>query len=341
MPSERSSTIISSQIISDKDMDAVSSLWGDSVGRLYMTDTSKHLIRTLNLNDLTAPLVTVAGNGDDTMPENGAVATSTGIGSPSQMWVNVEGHFFFADYEACNVYEVNEEGRIYKILGTGSYGGELRLGSSSGLTQIGSPVGIVGDVLGNLYVAANSGNGVIYKLSERSVKYDYKIEYFGGVKNGFSLQGSYGYWNGDKDGNTDGLSATTTHFTYIASIGIDSQSNIYVEDGGPKIIRKIDDVSGLTQVVVDKEAYNQVDCDYDIDDDNQSILRRMYVDSEGGIFLYSCFSLRYIAPHQLTLQTSRSFSFVASPTNYSMIAFTLVGLSILFFTTYRGIMKFK
>ncbi len=35
------------------------------------------------------------------MPENGAVATSTGIGFPSQMWVNVEGHFFFADYEVC------------------------------------------------------------------------------------------------------------------------------------------------------------------------------------------------------------------------------------------------
>eukprot|EP01040_Poterioochromonas_malhamensis_P006681 gene6681-7198_t len=150
------------------------SLWGDSVGRLYMTDTSKHLIRTLNLNDLTAPLVTVAGNGDDTMPENGAIAISTGIGSPSQMWVN-------------------EEGRIYKILGTGSYGGELRLGSSSGLTQIGSPVGIVGDVLGNMYVAANSGNGVIYKLSERSVKYDYAIEYYPGVKTRYSLQGSYGH----------------------------------------------------------------------------------------------------------------------------------------------------
>eukprot|EP01040_Poterioochromonas_malhamensis_P014773 gene14773-16408_t len=246
-------------------MDAVSSLWGDSVGRLYIADTSNHLIRTLNLNDPTAPLVTVAGNGDDTMPENGAVATSTGIGFPSQMWVNVEGHFFFADYEACNVYEVNEEGRIYKILGTGSYGGELRLGSSSGETQIGSPVGIVGDVLGNMYVAANSGNGVIYKLSERRAKYDYKIEYFAGVRGGYSLQGSYGYGNG----GGDGLLAISTYFSYIGSIGIDSHSNIYVEDGGSKVIWKIDGVSGLTRIVVDKDVYNQGDCGYDDKVDDQ------------------------------------------------------------------------
>ncbi len=294
------------------------SIWGDSVGKLYITDTSNHLIRTLNLNDPTAPLLTVAGNGNDTLPENGAVATSTGIGLPFQIWVNVEGHFFFADYEACNVYEVNEEGRIYKILGTGSYG-ELKLGSSSAVTQIGSPVGIVGDTLGNIYVAANSGDGVIYKLSQ-PVNYDYKIEYYAGVRTSYSLQGSY----------RDGLLATATQLSYIASIGMDFNSNIYVEDEGSKVIRKIDGVSGITRVIVEKEVYNQFDCDYEIDDDNELTLRRMYVNNEGGVFIYRCSFVRYFSPHQFEVHPPRSLSSSDTPAiDLNMFFFTIFGLSFL------------
>ncbi len=202
-------------------MEGIYSLWGDSIEKLYIVDTSNHLIQTLNLNDPTAPLVAVAGNGEDTIPENGAIATFTGIGFPFQIWSNLAGHFFFTDYEASNVYEVNEEGRIYKI------------GFTSVVTQIGAPVGIVGDRFGNIYVAANSGTGVIYKLSD-PVAYDYKIEYFAGVPSSYSLKGSYGHGNGD------GSLATSTRFTSIGSIGIDSYSNLYVEDGGSKVIRKID-----------------------------------------------------------------------------------------------------
>eukprot|EP01040_Poterioochromonas_malhamensis_P003410 gene3410-3634_t len=293
------------------------SLGGDSVGRLYITDTYNHMIRTLDLNDPTAPLVPVAGNGASTQPENGALATATGIGFPVQIWVNAKGHFFFADYEACNVYQVNEEGRIYKILGTGSYG-ELKLGSSSIVTQIGAPVGIVGDASGNIYVAANNGDGVIYKLSE-PVNYEYKIEYFAGMRSSYSLQGSY----------RDGLLATSTHFTYIASIGIDSYSNIYVEDGGSKVIRKIDGVSGMTRIIVDKEIYSQFDCDYEIDDDNEPTLRGMYVNAEGGIFIYRCSLVHYLSPHHLELRTSRSLSSASPAIGLNTIFFTLVGILIL------------
>eukprot|EP01040_Poterioochromonas_malhamensis_P010468 gene10468-11389_t len=175
---------------------------------------------------------------------------------------------------------------------TGSYG------RSSRVTKIGSPVGIVGDSRGNIYVAVNGGNGVIYKLSG-PVNYDYKIEYFAGVRNGYSLQG----------GNGDGLLATLTHFTFIASIGIDSHPNIYVEDGGSKVIRKIDGASGVTRIVVDQEVYDQFDCYDEVDDDDiQTPLRRMYVNNEGGVFIYRCSYVRYIAPHQLSLHSSRALS---------------------------------
>lgn len=234
------------------------------------------------------------------------------------------------------MYEVNEEGRIYKILGTGSYGGELRLGSSSGLTQIGFPVGIVGDVLGNMYVAANSVNGVIYKLSEGRAKYDYKIEYFAGVRGVYSLQGSYGKGNG----GGDGLLATSTHFTYIGSIGIDFHSNIYVEDGGSKVIRKIDGVSRVTRIVVDEELYDQDDCDFRFDDDEiyegQHFLPRIFTNNE-GIFVFHCYSLRFFRSSQLTPPTTSLPRFNTMQT----FIFIMVGISLLLILKRQGKLKFS
>ncbi len=315
-------------------MQGIYSLWGDSIGKLYIVDTSNHLIRTLNLNDPTAPLVTVAGNGDHTITENGAIATSTGIGFPFQIWSNLVGHFFFTDYEASNVYEVNEVGRIYKILGTGSYG-VSGIGLTSVVTQIGAPVGLVGDRFGNIDVAANSGTGVIYKLSD-PVNYDYKIEYFAGIPSSYSLKGSYGH------GNDDGLLATSTRFTSIGSIGIDSHSNLYVEDGGSKVIRKIDAVSRATRIIVDREIYNQVNCDYDDQiDDGPRASNRIYVNNEGGLCLSRCSSIRFISPNQLT--TTYSFHSTPLPSTNNPILYTIfflfVGISFLLFSTYKTMLK--
>eukprot|EP01040_Poterioochromonas_malhamensis_P012761 gene12761-13985_t len=323
----RSSMVVSLPISSLIDeAQGIYSLWGDSVGKLYLSDTYNHFIRTLNLSDSTAPLVTVAGNGDDTIPKNGAIATSTGIGLPFQIWVNLVDHFFFTDNKACNVYEVNEEGRIYKILGTGSYG-VPRIGSSI-VTQIGTPVGIVGDSVGSIYVATNSGIGVIYKLSD-PVNYEYKIECFAGATNSYSLQGSYG--------NGDGLLASSIHFTYITSIGIDSYSNLYVEDGGSKVIRKIDGVNRMTRVIVDKTVYNQVDCDYDDQiDDVPRAGNHIFVTNGGALCVYRCSSIRFIAPNQLTTQPLPSIPLISTNTIH---VFALVGILFVLFTTYKKVMK--
>eukprot|EP01040_Poterioochromonas_malhamensis_P002523 gene2523-2682_t len=320
-PYTRSTEVVSLPISSlAEEVEGIYSLWGDSIEKLYIVDTSNHLIQTLNLNDPTAPLVAVAGNGEDIIPENGAIATFTGIGFPFQIWSNLAGHFFFTDYEASNVYEVNEEGRIYKILGTGSYG-VSGIGLTSVVTQIGAPVGIVGDRFGNIYVAANSGTGVIYKLSD-PVAYDYKIEYFAGVPSSYSLKGSYGHGNGD------GSLATSTRFTSIGSIGIDSYSNLYVEDGGSKVIRKIDAVSHVTRIIVDKKVYNQVDCDYDDQiDDGPRASNRIYVNDEGGLCLSRCSSIRFISPNQLTTTYFLHSTSLPSPNNLiQTIFFILVEL---------------
>ena len=100
-------------------------------------------------------------------------------------------------------------------------------------------------------------------------------------------------------------------------------------------------MSGLTRIVVDKSVYNEFDCGFEVDDDYYPSLRRMFVNNEGGIYIYRCSFVRYLSSHQSALRTSRSLS-VSSTMKGSVSFFgNILGITFLFlvFSLRRRIMK--
>ena len=132
---------------------------------IYVADSGNHIIRKTLLTGTTPnPIMTVAGTpGSAGNTGDGGLATAAQLNNPVGVRVDAAGDIFIADSISQVIREVNgSTGKISTIAGTGTAGlsGDGGPASSAALN---TPVGLLSDWTGNLYVA-DSQNAAIRKL---------------------------------------------------------------------------------------------------------------------------------------------------------------------------------
>ena len=180
-------------------------------GTLYIADTYNNCIRQVTSAGMVS---TVAGNqGLGGSFENG-VATQAIFNLPGGIAVDAAGNLYVSDTGNDVIRKISPNGMVTLLAGSGKKGSADGQG---GAASFNSPLDIIVDASGNLYVA-DSGNDKIRKISPA------------GLVTTYAGTGTAGADNGDV------ASAT---FNIPASIAFDAGGNLFVADEGNSLIRKI------------------------------------------------------------------------------------------------------
>jgi uncharacterized protein (TIGR03437 family) len=205
----------------------------DKSGNLYIADVDNSVIRKVSTGGI---ITTVAGNGSqgysgDTGPANGAT-----LNGPEGVAVDASGNLYITDTLNGVIRAVNASGTISTIAGNGidGYSGD---GGPATSAEFGSPVGIVVDSAGNLYIA-DSGARI------RKV-------FTSGFITTIAGSGVRGY-------SGDGGLATAATLNGAAGLAVDSTGDIFIADAANNAIRELVFTgSGLSISAVTNGASNQ------------------------------------------------------------------------------------
>jgi Concanavalin A-like lectin/glucanases superfamily/FG-GAP-like repeat/HYDIN/CFA65/VesB-like, Ig-like domain/Abnormal spindle-like microcephaly-assoc'd, ASPM-SPD-2-Hydin/FIMAH domain/NHL repeat len=200
----------------------------DSVGNLYISDTSNQRIRRV---DTSGNISTVAGNGTYGYGGDGGVATDASLRDPFGVAVDITGNVYIADTDNERIRKVDTAGKISTVAGNGSVGfnGDGGLATNANLH---SPLGVAMDAAGNLYIA-DTGNGSIRKVSAN-----------GNISTVAGISGTGGF-------SGDGGPATSAMLGIPSGIGVDSDGNLYIADSNNGRIRKVDTSGTIATVAGD------------------------------------------------------------------------------------------
>ena len=171
-------------------------------------------------------IITVAGNGTDAMPVNGALAISSPMLHPVEVAVDGKGNIYFAD-SIYYVYRINQEGIINLVAGSG-ISGFFGDGGPATNAQFGEiPIHIAADKYGNIYICDPENSRVR------------KVDTFGIISTiaGSTTATSIG----------DGGPATAA-IVVPYSIATDIRGNVYIGEFRVGYIRKID-ASGIITTI--------------------------------------------------------------------------------------------
>jgi sugar lactone lactonase YvrE len=184
-------------------LNAPSGVAVDSVGDVYIADTTNSRIRKVSGGSIT----TVAGHGGNVYGgDYNGPATSAQLYLPTGVAVDSVGNFYIVDTDNARIRKVSD-GVISTVAGNGSYGfsGDNGPATSAQLQATGVAV----DSAGNLYIADN-GNNRIRKVS-------------GGLITTVAGDGTQGF-------SGDNGPAASAELNGPASIAVDSAGNLYVAD---------------------------------------------------------------------------------------------------------------
>jgi sugar lactone lactonase YvrE len=181
------------------------------VGVLYVADTYNNCIRQVT----TAGMVsTVAGNqGLGGSFENG-LATQAIFNLPGGVAIDAAGNIYVSDTGNNVIRKITPDGMVTLLAGSGRKGDADGQG---GAASFNSPLDLIADPSGNLYVA-DSGNDKIRKITPS------------GLVSTYAGNGTAGADNGK---------AVSASFNIPASIAFDASGNLFVADEGNNLIRKI------------------------------------------------------------------------------------------------------
>lgn len=132
----------------------------DPQGDLVVSDSSNCRVRKI---DSWGIITTIAGNGTCGSPSGDAgLATAATLGPSFGIAYDNSGNLYISDYVNNVVRVVNTAGIIYTFAGNGTAGfsGD---GGPATLAQLHTPIGMVADAAGNIYIA-ESGNSVVRKV---------------------------------------------------------------------------------------------------------------------------------------------------------------------------------
>jgi uncharacterized protein (TIGR03437 family) len=204
----------------------------DSAGNIYIADSGNKRIRKVNGADGT--ISTFAGNGFYRFAGDGGPAASAVLSSPQGMTLDAAGNLYIADTGNNRVRKVTPSGIITTVAGNGTPGfsGD---GGPAVNAELSSPVAVVVDNSGNLYIA-DLGNGRVRKVS-------------GGVIN--TAAGG-----GGNNNNICGGAALSATITPV-DLGVDGAGNVFIALGFGGTICKVSG-STITAIPTTFEAFSVV-----------------------------------------------------------------------------------
>ena len=191
----------------------------DSVGNVYIADTSNNRIRKVNAS--TQIITTIAGNDIvEGFSGDGGAATSAKLAGPVGVFVDSSFNVYIADTNNQRIRKVNaSDQKISTIAGTGATGSGGD-GFAATLAQLYYPGGVCVDSAGNVYIA-DTFNRRVRKITAST-----------GIITTIAGTGVGGYTG-------DGGLATAAQMNYVQRICIDSGGNIYISDNTDHRIRKL------------------------------------------------------------------------------------------------------
>ena len=189
----------------------------DAAGNLYLTQPDQHLVRKINSLGI---ITTVAGNGTPGYSGDGGPATSAQLNKPIAVLIDDAGNVYISNANAQVIRKINALGIISTFAGTGSIGYSGDGGPAlSAQFSVNSPMGMVKDACGNIYVA-DYQNSVIRKINPAGI-----IETIVG--------------NGTNGIGGNGGPALSAELWFPIGMAVDPQGNIYILDVNNNNIRKV------------------------------------------------------------------------------------------------------
>lgn len=181
----------------------------DPQGNLYTAEWSNNCIRKIT----SAGVVSiVAGNGS--VGSVLGVGTAAGLAHPHDVFADNSGNLFVADQGNHRICKINPAGLVTVVAGNGVTGFANGVGTAASFN---TPVGVIVDASGNLFVA-DYGNHAVRKITPD------------GTVTTFAGNGSIGYADG---------TGTAATFGNTSSLAFDAQGNLYVTERINHSIRKI------------------------------------------------------------------------------------------------------
>jgi hypothetical protein len=196
----------------------------DTYGNLFIADQGNNRIREVSTNGL---ITTVAGTADGYWGGyfgDGGAATNAGLSSPYGVAVDMNGNLFFSDTGNNVIREVNTNGIIMTVVGTGRYG-PINNGGAATNSTLTYPYGVAMDAHRNLFIA-DRGNNLIEEVNASGI-----IRAVAGMGNGEG--GEVGSYSGD------GGPATSANLYFPTDVAVDAHGNLFIADQVNNVIRGV------------------------------------------------------------------------------------------------------
>ena len=150
------------------DLSRPQSVVTDPDANVYFSDSDNHVIRRVDADGI---ITTVAGTGTGGFSGYGGPAAEATLADPNGIVLDADGNLFFIDDELSMVRRVDRNGTITTVAGAGGAGfsGD---GGPAEAAQLSSPLDLIFDADGNLYIADGGNHRV------RVVRPDGTIETF-------------------------------------------------------------------------------------------------------------------------------------------------------------------
>ncbi|MCD9025621.1 stalk domain-containing protein [Cohnella silvisoli] len=200
-------------------------------GRLLVSDTANHLIRTVSVDKVEAYTGLDLGEDDANVPIGGyndEVLAKAAFELPSGLAIDAQGNVYVADTKNNAVRKISKDGAVTTLAGNGNLGQADGVGAKATFYE---PSDVAVDSKGNVYVADTLNNvirkitsdGTVTTVTAASTR---SIEYFPGAV--------------DTAGDFNDGKIATAKFNEPSGLAVDAKGNLYVSDRGNQRVRYID-----------------------------------------------------------------------------------------------------
>jgi sugar lactone lactonase YvrE len=226
----------------------------DSLGNVYIADTSHHRIRLVaahtgsvfGISVTAGNIYTVAGNGMAAYGGDRGLATDATLYFPSNIAIDKADNLYIADTYNHRIRVVSNfsgtilgnsvlANYIYTVAGDGT-GGSSGDNGSALAAQLDTPCGLIVDEFDNLYIADTGNNKIRFVASEDELLFGIHAT-MGHI---YTLAGTA--TNGDSG---DGGSASSASLAMPNNVTVDQTGNVFIADTGNNRIRLIAKETGI------------------------------------------------------------------------------------------------
>ncbi|MFC5470025.1 stalk domain-containing protein [Cohnella suwonensis] len=200
-------------------------------GKLLISDSSNHLLRTVSVNAVDAYAGLNLGEDASNMPIGGYnddVLAKSAFEQPEGLSIDAQGNVYVADSKNNAIRKIAKDGKVTTLAGNGLIGSADGAGSKATFYE---PSDVAVDGKGNVFVADTLNNvirkiaadGTVTTLTASSTRV---VEYFPGAV--------------DTAGDFAEGAIASAKFNEPSGLAIDGKGNLYVSDRGNQRIRYID-----------------------------------------------------------------------------------------------------